>query len=213
MQQDSLLEQLDWCFTSINWISDYPNTLLIPLAKTTSDHVPCMVQISTSIPKAKIFKFENYWVEQMGFMDIVKSVGLTDVRATNSATRVVAKFKQLRKVLKKWAKGLSKLKEQIKQCNAVLLIMDKLEENRDLYPPERNFRQILKKTFSNSYIIRRFIGSKGTLFRWTKVGVESTKFFHAATTEGYRLNTITSPAGFYGLFLKKCWHIIKEDIY
>jgi hypothetical protein len=145
MQQDSLLEQLDWCFTSINWISDYPNTLLIPLAKTTSDHVPCMVQISTSIPKAKIFKFENYWVEQLGFMDIVKSVGLTDVRATNSATRVVAKFKQLRKVLKKWAKGLSKLKEQIKQCNAVLLIMDKLEENRDLYPPERNFRQILKK--------------------------------------------------------------------
>jgi chaperonin cofactor prefoldin len=70
---------------------------------------------------------------------------LIDVRATNSATKVVAKFKQLRRLLKKWAKGISKLKEQIKQCNVVLLIMDKLEENRDLYPPERNFRQILKK--------------------------------------------------------------------
>jgi endonuclease/exonuclease/phosphatase family metal-dependent hydrolase len=52
MQQDPLLEQLDWCFTSVNWISDYPNTLMIPLAKTTSDHVPCVVQIGTSIPKS-----------------------------------------------------------------------------------------------------------------------------------------------------------------
>jgi endonuclease/exonuclease/phosphatase family metal-dependent hydrolase len=52
MQQDPLLEQLDWCFTSTNWISDYPSSLMIPLAKTTSDHVPCVVQIGTSIPKA-----------------------------------------------------------------------------------------------------------------------------------------------------------------
>jgi hypothetical protein len=46
--------------------------------------------------------------------------------------------------LKKWAKGLSKLKEQIKTCNSILLVIDKLEENRPLNPPERNFRNILK---------------------------------------------------------------------
>jgi endonuclease/exonuclease/phosphatase family metal-dependent hydrolase len=57
MQQDPLLEQLDWCFTSTNWISDYPSSLMIPLAKTTSDHVPCVVQIGTSIPKAQVFRF------------------------------------------------------------------------------------------------------------------------------------------------------------
>jgi hypothetical protein len=43
MQQEPLLEQLDWRFTSVNWISDYPNTLLISLAKTTFDHILCMV--------------------------------------------------------------------------------------------------------------------------------------------------------------------------
>jgi endonuclease/exonuclease/phosphatase family metal-dependent hydrolase len=43
MQQNPLLEQIDWCFTSINWISDYPNTLLILLSRPTSDHTPCMV--------------------------------------------------------------------------------------------------------------------------------------------------------------------------
>jgi hypothetical protein len=56
---------------------------------------------------------------------LVNNAWSTKVRATNSATKVPAKFKLLRRVLKKWAKGFSKLKEQIKQCNAVLLIMDK----------------------------------------------------------------------------------------
>jgi endonuclease/exonuclease/phosphatase family metal-dependent hydrolase len=41
MQQEPLLEQLDWCFTSSNWISDYLNTLMLPLARTISDHTPC----------------------------------------------------------------------------------------------------------------------------------------------------------------------------
>jgi endonuclease/exonuclease/phosphatase family metal-dependent hydrolase len=60
MQENPLLEQIDWCFTSVNWISDYPNTLMLSLAKTTSDHVPCMIQIGTSIPTTKVFRFENY---------------------------------------------------------------------------------------------------------------------------------------------------------
>jgi hypothetical protein len=33
MQTCPLLEQLDWFFTSANWISDYPNSIVLPLAK------------------------------------------------------------------------------------------------------------------------------------------------------------------------------------
>jgi hypothetical protein len=65
MQNNPLLVQLDLCFTSINWTSTYPNTLLLPLAKTTLDHIP------SSIPKANIFQFENYWIEHPGFIDVV----------------------------------------------------------------------------------------------------------------------------------------------
>jgi hypothetical protein len=57
---------------------------------------------------------------------------------------MVAKFKQLRRVLKKWALGFSKIKNLIKQCDAILVILDKLEENMTLYPPEQNFRKVLK---------------------------------------------------------------------
>jgi hypothetical protein len=76
-----------------------------------------MVQIDTSIPKAQLFRSENYWVDQSGFMDVVSSVWSSEVHATSSVTRVGAKMKLLRRVLKRWAMGHSKLKEQIKCCN------------------------------------------------------------------------------------------------
>jgi hypothetical protein len=47
MQEDPLLEQIDWCFTSTNWITHYPNTRMLPLSKPTFDHITCMVQIDS----------------------------------------------------------------------------------------------------------------------------------------------------------------------
>ena len=51
MQDFPLLEQLDWFFTSASWIDQYPNTQVNPLAKTASDHVPCVVSITPESQK------------------------------------------------------------------------------------------------------------------------------------------------------------------
>jgi len=288
MQEDPLLEQLDWCFTSANWISSYPSTLMHPLAKPISDHIPCQVQIGTEIPKAKIFRFENFWMDIPGFIDLVQSVWNSEVRGSNAATRITAKFKLLRRAIKRWTKGMAQLSNLIKECNSVLLILDKLEEQRPLFIQERNFRIILRRHILTLLKYQKEYWKKRYTVRWTKFGDESTKFFHAAATERYRHNTITSletedgrqitehfekaallleaykkrmgmttnpimqidlenlihrhnnldhlsepvtreeidktiaqmptdkspgPDGFNGLFFKKCWHIIKEDIY
>lgn len=58
-----LLEHLDWFFTSANWTITYPSTFVYPLIMETLDHVPCVVSISTAIPKSKIFRFEIFWME------------------------------------------------------------------------------------------------------------------------------------------------------
>lgn len=50
----------------------------------------------------------------------------------------------------------------------------------------------LNDTFYPYYNSGRHIGKKRYTVRWTKFGDESTNFFHAAATERYRLNTITS---------------------
>jgi hypothetical protein len=170
----------------------------------------------------------------------------------------------------------------------VLATIDKLEEQRPLFIQERNFRDILKKHILNLLKFQKEYWKKRYTIRWTKFGDENTKFFHAAATERFRQNTITSleaedgrivydhfqkvallfenfkarmghttepnmlynldeivsthnslefislpftkeeidnavknmpmdkapgPDGFNGMFFKKCWHIIKDDVY
>ena len=50
MQLDALLEPIDWFLTSLHWTHSYPKTLVKPLGKPVSDHIPCMVSIETKIP-------------------------------------------------------------------------------------------------------------------------------------------------------------------
>jgi hypothetical protein len=133
MQSDPLLVQLDWCFTSISWTAAFSNTLLVPLAKTTSDHIPCVAHIGSSIPKANIFGFENYWMELAGFTEVVSNAWNKEIRTVSSAARIVAKFKNVRYALKKWSKSTSNLNRLITNCNEVILVIDKLEEQRSLF--------------------------------------------------------------------------------
>jgi len=59
-QASPLLEKLDWAFTSNSWLLSYLDTSLSALDMTPSDHCPCVVKISSHIPKSAIFRFENY---------------------------------------------------------------------------------------------------------------------------------------------------------
>jgi hypothetical protein len=226
-------------------------------------------------------------VEHPDFMEIVKLTWEVEVRANSTASRIAAKFKLLRRGLKRWSKGLAKFKQQLKQCNSIIEILDKLKENGPLYDIEANFRAILKNHVLHILQNQKAYWKKRNTVRWTKLGDESTKFFHAAVTERFRINTITSldfedgtvatshpekvallweefrkrlgdpiqtemhfnlgnlvehhdlqqldqqitheeideiakrlpsdkapgPNGFDGVFLKKCWPIIKQDIY
>jgi hypothetical protein len=42
MQENPLLELLDWFFMIYEWTFKLPNTMFHPLANSTSDHVPCV---------------------------------------------------------------------------------------------------------------------------------------------------------------------------
>jgi endonuclease/exonuclease/phosphatase family metal-dependent hydrolase len=70
MQDHPLLEKLDCVFTSNSWTLSYPNTLVKRLSREPSDHCPCLISISTSIPRGKISRFENYWMNIEGFQEI-----------------------------------------------------------------------------------------------------------------------------------------------
>ncbi|XP_073368012.1 uncharacterized protein [Aegilops tauschii subsp. strangulata] len=144
MQEAPLLEKLDWCFTSEDWTNKYPSTFAIPLAKTVSDHVPIKIQIESSIPRANIFRFENFWLEHHQFKEVVSSIWSQEVEASDSAKVIATKFKRPRKGLKNWAKNLSDLRKIIADTNFMILCYDIIKEFRLLYVEEHNARNILK---------------------------------------------------------------------
>lgn len=144
MQEDPLLEQLYWFLTSNHWTSSYPNTSVQSLARPVSDHLPCLFFVQSNIPRTKRFCFENFWVSHPGFKDVVASAWQSSTRASDPARILSEKFKTLRRVLKRWSKSLSRLSLLLDNSSKVLQFMDSLEEKKQLFPHEWNFRNILK---------------------------------------------------------------------
>ena len=94
---------MEMYFTFMAWTLNYPNTMVTPLAHPTSDHVPCVVSIGTSIPKAVVFRFENHWCALPGFMEVIQTIWAINFPG-DSAKRLSSKLKLLRKGLKNGAK-------------------------------------------------------------------------------------------------------------
>lgn len=144
MQDQPLLQQLDWVFTSAAWTLKFPHTVVTTTSKYISDHAPCQISIETSVPKSNIFRFENYWISIPGFRDIVQHCWAIPVRGSNQAVILNAKLKNLRRGIKAWSNRLSNLHTLISKCNEILTMIDALEEERPLALQEWNFRTILK---------------------------------------------------------------------
>lgn len=100
MQDQPLLEQLDWFFSSPEWILAFPNTMVKPLARPISDHVPYVMSIDTAIPKCKLLRFEIFGPSHPDFMSTVEKSWNTPLKASSSATRLSGKLKRLRYALK-----------------------------------------------------------------------------------------------------------------
>jgi hypothetical protein len=154
--------------------------------------LPCKISIGMDIPKASLFRFENFWPEHPGFVDNVRSGWDQPVHNSISTANVlVGKLKNTRYKLKLWSKNLSHLSSLIKNCNKVIFFLDSLEECRTLFLREWNLRAIIKSQlqtflrYKNIYWRKIFTNNK------IKFGDECTKFFHAMATVSHRKNTIT----------------------
>lgn len=191
-QTSPLLERLDWFFTSASWTLCYPTTFVYPSVMETSDHVPCVISISTSIPKRSRFQFENYWMEQSDFFSIVQQGWYAPEHITDAAKIITAKFKNLRKVLKEWQSNISNLKQTIANVKLILTFMLFVEEFRDLTVPEWNFKTILEQKLTSLLHQQCVYWKQRGAVKWVTLDDASTKSLHANATIKYRRNLITS---------------------
>jgi len=99
MQQPPLLEKLDWVFTNSSWTISYPETTSKAMSMEVSDHTPLLISISTQIPKAHLFRFENYWLLRNDFHQLVQNNWVSHSSIMDSAKIVTRKYKNLRAAL------------------------------------------------------------------------------------------------------------------
>lgn len=148
-QQPPLLERLDWFFSSQSWTLSYPLTIAHSLIMETSDRWPCVVEMKTSIPKGRIFRFENYWLSHPDFLTIVSDSWSIPTSQQDPTKILTARFKALRSSLKSWHAQLSNLKKTISNVKLVISLLDAIEEWRDLELHEWNFRDILNQKLAD----------------------------------------------------------------
>jgi hypothetical protein len=148
--------------------------------------------MATDIPKAMTFQFENYWFLHDDFMVVMQHGWEVPVFLQDVAKRLVAKFKNLIRVLKNWYTQLSNLAATITNNKLVMQFLDSLEEFWDLSLEEWNFRQMvhgnLERLLEQQIIYWKQRGS----IKWAKLGDENTKFFHANAIVRHNRNTIRS---------------------
>lgn len=108
-QEHALLQRLDWFFTSASWATKFLGTTAHTLSRDTSDHVPCLVKIQTNIPRARMFRFENFWMEHRDFQQVKEHAWSLPSPHTYRAKHIVAKHKGSKRVLREWNKNLPNL--------------------------------------------------------------------------------------------------------
>lgn len=157
----------------------------------TFDHTPCAISISTSIPKMHIFRFENFWLHHRDFLDIVQQSWSLPSHHSNLAKKIIAKFKRLGVALKSWKSTLSNLKISIANVKLVLYFVTLLEEFRDLYIAEWNFKRLLEQKLQNQLEQQHIYQKQRGKIKWVQLGDANTKFFHANATLKFKRNLIT----------------------
>lgn len=190
-QPSPLLEKLDWIFISNTWVTSYPNTTAKALDMAPSDHCPCLVSVSTVIPKSRIFRFENFWLKQLEFQGILDNVWSNSTLVEDSAKVITAKFKILRKDLRELQANIANLKSLISNVRLIILFLEVLEEYRDLSLPEWNFKELLNSHLLNLLEKQNLYWKQRGNIKWVTLGDAGTHFFHASATVRHKTKLIS----------------------
>jgi hypothetical protein len=68
-----LLSKLDRVLINSKWNDSFPNSSVHTLPRTTPDHFPLKIEISTNIPKSQIFCYCINWPLKPSFKELVSS--------------------------------------------------------------------------------------------------------------------------------------------
>jgi hypothetical protein len=165
-QWEPLLQRLDWFFISQEWSVVFPETRARTLPRDISDHVPCLISIKSKVQKPKIFRFENYWLEFEGFMNVFQNTWLSQTNLPDKAMNLTTKFKITKKALKEWQRSLPKIEKTVRDIKLLIEFIDIIEEHRDLSIEEWNFRELMQIKVAELLHIQKIYWKQRASIKW-----------------------------------------------
>lgn len=189
------LSRIDRAFINQAWNLSHPNTSLSSLPRTTSDHVPLKISISTSIPKTQVFRFDNHLLCSPNFLPTIlwAWVGqLPTHHPTDAAGNLVANLKKSRFATKNWIKAHKLTNDNISDCSLLIDFLDSIEEARPLSTAEFTLRDLVQDKLADLHRCKAIYWKQRSKIKRIKASDENTKFFHAHASHRFRNNGIHS---------------------
>jgi hypothetical protein len=192
MRSAPTLARLDRAFVNNDHTSSFPSTTLTTLPRLASDHKPLLVSMSTSIPKSRIFRFENAWLHHPLFLPEVLPAWHQETPCPDAAGRLAGKLKRVRAAAKRWARQHKIPPSLIPNCRFLILLLDCLEEHRCLSPPELQVRTVCRERLVLAIKTKATFWKQRSKHRAIVEGDANTAFHHAIATHRMRQNQITT---------------------
>lgn len=184
------LQRIDRAFINTAWSSAFPDTSLSSITRFISDHVPLVVNVSTSIPRPAVFRFENSWAFIPSARPTIESAWNSARNCSNGATAIVAATKICRQNLKRSRKSLKKFSLRESNAKTVISFLDHIEESRALNGLEADLRSTVILVLQRTIRERVSHWRQRSKIKFTIDGDENTKYFHVCASNRYRANKI-----------------------
>ena len=139
------MTKIDHRFCTREWEQLHPKCYLQALSSSVSNHYPFLLTCRPLLKRFKGFRFEAFWLEVEGFLEVVQNSWQALVSSRNPTRILHIKLARLGKALKRWNKGIiCSLRSASHAAQEVILRFGKAQEDRQLMDSEMELRKIAK---------------------------------------------------------------------
>ncbi|KAL0448194.1 UNVERIFIED_CONTAM: LINE-1 reverse transcriptase [Sesamum latifolium] len=121
----SLWKRLDRMVCNDRWLERWPDGVYVSLSPRTSDHSPLVLKGSSKLPRASVFRFDNYLAQSPGFIPEVQNVWRHGIMGTRMYA-VTRKLKALKPVFRMLRKSKGDLSQNVLLAKDYLAIAQRL---------------------------------------------------------------------------------------
>lgn len=191
--------KIDRAFCTTDWDLLFFAARLFPLSSSSSDHAPLFLLGCDPPQRSVSFRFESYWLEIPGFLDVVKNSWERHLLASNPFSVLRLKLCRLARDLKRWSKSqVGDIRLQFAIANEVIFQLEVAQESRLLSDEERSLIAELKVKVLGLAVLNKIRIKQRSRLTWLKVGDVNSKFFHLKANYRRRKNyiqSLTTPDG------------------